>query len=227
MKTKLASLALAVAALSAAAGVADANDHMRTAPGIRYGGGGTPVPAPVPVPDMPSLWYVALSAGHAVASSGKIETTGPDIGAFSSFGENEGPSSFGFSVGRRFFGNWRGDVDFTFRPKQRLTKPTTATYTASGAMVEAEQLNVSRLMIVNGTETMVTRATRSWDISSYDVSRGEEASSANQTFMFNLYYDVPTGSIFTPYIGGGIGLVSRQTSRNYKETGTCTGTQQV
>ena len=43
--------------------------------------------------------------------------------------------------------------------------------------------------------------------------------------MFNLYYDIPTGSAFTPYIGGGLGIVSRQTKREFKDNGTCTGLQ--
>ena len=131
MRQKLAYLALGAAALVSVTGPATATDYNRHAPGIRVVGAGVPVPAPVPVPDMPSLWYVSLSAGYAVASSGKIETIGPDIGAYSSFDENEGPASFGFAAGRKLWGNWRGELDFTFRPTQKISKPITRPYTAT------------------------------------------------------------------------------------------------
>ena len=42
--------------------------------------------------------------------------------------------------------------------------------------------------------------------------------------MVNLFYDIPTGTAFTPYIGGGLGLAIRQTKRQYSDHATCAGT---
>lgn len=155
---------------------------------------------------------VSLNAGYAASSAGKISTHGPDIGAFSSFGDNEGPWSAGFAVGRRFWGNWRGDIDFTFRPKQKITRPHASQYTAS-SVVENGSVSV--------TSGGVTRTAPAYDVTTYRVTRDEEGRNADQTAMLNLYYDIPTGSIFTPYIGGGLGLVMRQTTREFKENGVC------
>jgi opacity protein-like surface antigen len=210
MTSKIVSLSLGLAVLAGMGLPALAHD--RGAPGIRVVNSGVPVPAPVPIPDMPSLWYISIGAGYAVTSSGSIKTDGPDIRAYDSFGDNEGPLSFGFAAGRRFWGNWRGEVDFTFRPKQKISKPNTTGYNAT-ALQETGTFT-SALGVTVPTYTATT----------YAIQRDEEGRAANQTAMLNLYYDIPTGSIFTPYVGGGIGLVVRQTVREFKENGQCTST---
>lgn len=212
MKSTIATLTLGAAAFAAVVAPAAAQGY-RTAPGIKVMGAGAPVPAPVPVPDMPALWYVSLSAGYAFASSGDIKTKGPDVGARGGFDEIDGPANFGFAAGRHIWGGFRGEVDFTFRPKQKITKPITSPYTATTYTATGTQ---------DVTVGGVTRTATTYDVRTYNVAREEETRNANQTAMLNLFYDIPTGTAFTPYIGGGLGIGMRQTTREYKDRANCT-----
>ena len=174
----------------------------------------------MPVPDTVGPWYISIGGGYAVGSQGLINVDGPRAGHYSGFGALDGPGHFGIAAGRRLWGNWRADIDLTFRPRQKFSRKESAAFNVNGGAVEAEQLNVS-----DGAGN--TLATRSWDVSTYNVNQSENTEMGDQSVMFNLYYDVPTGTRFTPYIGGGLGLVLRQTKRESRQTGSCLFTTQT
>ena len=55
----------------------------------------------------------------------------------------------------------------------------------------------------------------------YGVFRNDTVKLSRTTALFNLLYDIPTGTRFTPYLGGGVGFTWRRLQRNYTENATC------
>lgn len=55
--------------------------------------------------------------------------------------------------------------------------------------------------------------------SAADAARGASAimKADIQTYMFNLYYDIDTGTKFTPYVGAGIGMAHIDAKSNYAD----------
>jgi opacity protein-like surface antigen len=63
---------------------------------------------------------------------------------------------------------------------------------------------------VGGTDTM-----------RYGIDRTDKIRLSRTTALFNLLYDIPTGTRFTPYIGGGFGFSWRRIQRSFTENATC------
>jgi opacity protein-like surface antigen len=168
--------------------------------GIKDMGGGVavPVPAPAPVPtfDADSDWYIGLGIGANISQSATISDS--DINMPVKDGDNIGASPiFGLTFGRYITPSLRAEIAIDYSPDERLTNNGTLKYITGGEP---------------GT------GYRGQD---YGVLRQDSAKLSRTTALFNLLYDIPTGTRFTPYIGGGVGFTWRRMRRGYSETATC------
>jgi opacity protein-like surface antigen len=168
--------------------------------GIKDMGGGVavPVPAPAPVPtfDADSDWYIGLGIGANISQSATIRDS--DINMPVKDGDNIGASpTFGLTFGRYITPSLRAEIAIDYSPDERLTNNGTLKYTTMGEP---------------GT------GYRNQD---YGVLRQDSAKLSRTTALFNLLYDIPTGTRFTPYIGGGVGFTWRRMRRGYSESASC------
>jgi opacity protein-like surface antigen len=168
--------------------------------GIKDMGGGVavPVPAPAPVPtfDADSDWYIGLAIGANISQSATIKDS--DINMPVKDGDNIGASPiFGLTFGRYITPSLRAEIAIDYSPDERLTNNGTLKYITGGEP---------------GT------GYRGQD---YGVLRQDSAKLSRTTALFNLLYDIPTGTRFTPYIGGGVGFTWRRMRRGYSESASC------
>jgi opacity protein-like surface antigen len=175
--------------------------------GVKDMGGGVavPVPAPAPVPtyDYDSDWYIGLAIGANISQSATI--TDSDINMPIKDGSDIGTSPiFGLSFGRYITPSLRAEIAIDYTPSERLTDDGTLQYRTTRT-----SLNVA------GTGT---------DSDTYGVLRNDSVKLSRTTALFNLLYDIPTGTRFTPYIGGGVGFTWRQIRRSYSEFASCAST---
>ncbi|WP_045836842.1 hypothetical protein [Hyphomicrobium sp. 99] len=184
--------------------------------GVKDMGGGVaiPVPAPVPVPtyDADSDWYVGLALGGNIFQDAKItdyEQSGPTTNVDS--GSIGNTPIFGLNFGRYITPSLRAEIAVDYTPgseiySSSISDYTTATRSAAGPTY------------INPTTQLPSPT---FDTNFYDVSRSDKVKLSRTTALFNLLYDIPTGTRFTPYVGGGFGFSWRQIKRNYKEVATC------
>jgi opacity protein-like surface antigen len=184
--------------------------------GIKDMGGGVavPVPAPAPVPtfDADSDWYVGLAIGANISQSATIKDTDTDYfgdssaGYFSRDASDIGASPiFGLTFGRYITPSLRAEIAIDYSPNAQISRSGTVGYEASN----------SAFKYSGGVQSV--------DTNDYDIHRSDTVKLARTTGLFNLLYDIPTGTRFTPYIGGGIGFTWRSLRRNYSETSSCIG----
>ena len=188
MKAKVLSLSLSVAALAAASAPGLAGEW--SAAGIADYNRSVAVPAPIPVPVNEAQWYVRADFGVAANSSGTLDVSGYPVETVD-FGSDR-PFSYSFGIGRYFdHTNLRWDVAIDFRDFHRVTghsDPVTET-------VQTEGTFDFGLGVVPALEN------RTYNGNFYH--RGEALAT---TALASLYYDLETGTPFTPYLGGGVGL---------------------
>jgi opacity protein-like surface antigen len=182
--------------------------------GIKDMGGGVavPVPAPAPVPtfDADSDWYVGLAIGANLSQSANIKDSDIDYlgnstpGVWARDSSDIGASPvFGLNFGRYITPSLRAEIAIDYTPDAQISNPNKLGYLATNS-----EPNFS----VGGIDTNV-----------YDVTRTDTVKLARTTGLFNLLYDIPTGTRFTPYIGGGVGFTWRSLRRSYSESATCIG----
>jgi len=169
--------------------------------GIKDMGGGVavPVPAPAPVPtfDADSDWYVGLALGANISQSANIKDS--DINMPIKDGDDIGASPiFGLTFGRYITPSLRAEIAIDYTPNTRLTDDGTLKYTTFG------------------------EAGTAYEGHEYGVLRNDTVKLSRTTTLFNLLYDIPTGTRFTPYIGGGVGFTWRRIRRGYSEVASCT-----
>jgi opacity protein-like surface antigen len=184
-----------------------------------YGGaGGIPVPAPVPVQDYDvySDWYVGVSGGSDLFQSGTVTEVGPDVGIHQP-GEFAKDMTAGLSFGRYMTPSLRGEFSFEYHKDKPIAGPSTQNYATSIT-------GIGPTWQVTNTTTGNTASVHSFDTQNYNVTRTDEANLSHLTTMFNVLYDIKTGSRFTPYVGAGLGFTWRRLSRTYKEDANCSYT---
>ncbi len=166
--------------------------------GIKDMGGGVPIPVPAPAPvptyDADSDWYVGLALGGNLLTSATIKDSDPKM----PIGNGDIPPSptFGLMFGRYITPSLRWEVAVDYTPNFNLIDGTVK-YTTKGAPGTANA----------GQD--------------YGVFRNDTVKLSRTTALFNLLYDIPTGTRFTPYLGGGFGFTWRRLQRNYAESATC------
>lgn len=178
--------------------------------GVKDMGGGVPIPVPAPAPvptyDADSDWYVGLSLGGDLLNSASIKDTDIDyLGNASGgpFARNDVPQqvTFGLTFGRYFTPSLRWEVAVDYTPDTKISRGGT--------------------LIYPGTNSGIDFSNGSIDTNLYDIHRSDTVKLSRTTALFNLLYDIPTGTRFTPYIGGGLGFSWRRMTRSYSESATC------
>lgn len=193
--------ALALAGLALALGTAPA--WAADWGGIKDMGGGVavPVPAPAPVPtfDADSDWYVGLAIGANISQSATITDSDVNMPVKDS-GDIGASPIFGLTFGRYITPSLRAEIAVDYSPDERLTDDGMLkykTYGAVGTAFEGQQ---------------------------YGVLRSDSVKLSRTTALFNLLYDIPTGTRFTPYVGAGAGFTWRRIRRDYSENASCNDT---
>ncbi|MBS0252859.1 MAG: hypothetical protein JSR78_17520 [Proteobacteria bacterium] len=167
--------------------------------GVKDMGGGVPIPVPAPAPvptyDADSDWYIGLSLGGNLSTNATITDSDPNMPVKDSSDIAMSPT-FGLMFGRYITPSLRWEVAIDYTPNTNLIDGTMK-YTTLGEPGTANA----------GQE--------------YGVFRNDTVKLSRTTALFNLLYDIPTGTRFTPYLGGGVGISWRRLERNYSESATC------
>jgi opacity protein-like surface antigen len=168
--------------------------------GVKDLGGGVPIPVPAPAPvptyDADSDWYVGLELGGNLLTSATIKDSDPNM-PIKSDGDIAMSPTFGLTFGRYITPSLRWEVAVDYTPDTRLTSDATMKYLTFGEPGTAYQ----------GQQ--------------YGVLRNDTVKLSRTTALFNLLYDIPTGTRFTPYVGGGVGFSWRRLRREYSENASC------
>jgi opacity protein-like surface antigen len=169
--------------------------------GIKDMGGGVavPVPAPAPVPtyDYDSDWYVGLAIGANFSQSATIKDTDRDYlgdttpGVWARDSDDIGTSPlFGLSFGRYITPSLRAEIAIDYTPDAQISRGNTLGY------------------VVTNSAPKFSGGVVSIDTNAYAVERTDTVKLARTTGLVNLLYDIPTGTRFTPYVGGGVGFIN-------------------
>lgn len=168
--------------------------------GVKDMGGGVavPVPAPAPVPtfDADSDWYIGLAIGANISQSATIKDSDINMPVKDS-GDIGASPIFGLSFGRYITPSLRAEIAVDYSPDERLTNDGTLKYKTYGAVGTGYQ----------GQQ--------------YGVLRNDSVKLSRTTALFNLLYEIPTGTRFTPYVGAGAGFTWRRIRRGYSEVSSC------
>jgi len=170
--------------------------------GVKDMGGGVPIPVPAPAPvptyDADSDWYIGLTLGGNLLTDATIRDSDPNMPVKDANDIAASPT-FGLTFGRYFTPSLRWEIAVDYTPNTNLIDGQVKyrTFGAPGTAIETQQ---------------------------YGVFRDDTVKLSRTTALFNVLYDIPTGTRFTPYVGGGFGLSWRRLERNYRETASCTDT---
>lgn len=171
-----------------------------------YGGaGGVPVPAPVPIAVMEAEWYIGIAAGGVLSDGSSIDNVGSPMPVIDS-SDLDKTMFGGISAGRYLTPSIRAEIAFDFYDDFKVAGPA-ATYYSDTKSGE------STYVAPSGAPT--------YDTQHYDVTRTDIVKVGRTTGMFNMFYDIDTGSRFRPYVGGGVGVTWRQMKRRYYEDAEC------
>ncbi len=181
--------------------------------GVKDMGGGVPIPVPAPAPvptyDADSDWYVGLALGGNLLTDAKIRDTDVDYLGNSTPGHFARDSSdvpaqvtFGLMFGRYITPSLRWEVAIDYTPDTQISRDQRLGYEVHPSSYDFN------------TNSFVTN--------DYGVSRTDTVKLSRTTALFNLLYDIPTGTRFTPYLGGGLGFSWRKMTRSYSESYACT-----
>ena len=184
----------ALALLSAPATAADWG-------GIKEIGGDIPIPVPAPAPvptyDIYSDWYVGFAIGANVLQDATITDTDIDYlgdqhpGHFARDSGDIGASPiFGLNFGRYITPSLRAEIAIDYTPDAQISRSRASDY----------EVNRSAMNFATGR----------YRYQVYGVSRTDTVKLSRTTGLVNLLYDIPTGTRFTPYIGGGVGFSWRR-----------------
>ena len=162
-----------------------------------YGGaGGVPVPAPAPIPVHEAEWYIGVVAGGVLVDDSTVE----NIGSAMPVRDNLNKTLFGgISAGTYLTPNIRAEFAFDFYDDFKVASSDPVTYPES----------------LSG-EGQYTQ--------NYQVTRLDTIKVGRTTAMYNMYYDIPTGTRLRPFVGAGIGVTWRAMKRNWREEANCEDT---
>lgn len=162
-----------------------------------YGGaGGVPVPAPAPIPVHEAEWYIGVVAGGVLVDDSTVE----NIGSGMPVRDNLNKTLFGgISAGTYLTPNIRAEFAFDFYDDFKVASSDPVTYPES----------------LSG-EGQYTQ--------NYQVTRLDTIKVGRTTAMYNMYYDIPTGTRLRPFVGAGIGVTWRAMKRNWREEANCEDT---
>jgi len=162
-----------------------------------YGGaGGVPVPAPAPIPVYEAEWYIGVVAGGVLVDDSTVE----NIGSAMPVRDNLNKTLFGgISAGTYLTPNIRAEFAFDFYDDFKVASSDPVTYPES----------------LSG-EGQYTQ--------NYQVTRLDTIKVGRTTAMYNMYYDIPTGTRLRPFVGAGIGVTWRAMKRNWREEANCEDT---
>lgn len=161
-----------------------------------------PVPAPIPVPDTFN-WYIRGDAGYALSSDGKVSASGGPQVTIMDSADRDGPYYGGIGFGRYITPSLRAEFGMELRNQQTIAKPGTYRFES---------------------QTQVLGVPNSIDTHTFEADRRDTTNLGSHTFMANLYYDLKTGTRFTPYVGAGAGLSLAVLKRRFSELADCVST---
>lgn len=180
--------------------------------GESYGGAAIPVPAPVPIPEIiDSQYYIRFDTGGTFDTSGDLD----NIGSYYELKADSDLSTSVFGsvgIGKYISRSIRAEVSFTVHDDYHLAGKDAQHY--------HEQLDAVGPDFFDGVNTYPTI-----DRNHYNVTRTEDLKFAQSYGLVSLYYDIHTGTAFTPYVGAGVGVSWRQLKRRYSETAVCDYTE--
>ena len=213
MKFTSACISVALVAFAASILPAEGADWNNGAGGIKeYGQAGVPVPAPVPYQET-YKWYLRGDVGFSAKESGKVSATGAPI-SITQDGERDKLGILSLGFGRYITPSLRVEFGIDIRNKQNVASGA-ASYTQRRHADGATQTVTNALGV-----TLYTGPSQNFN--NYNVDRNDQASLNNANGMINLYYDIKTGTRFTPYVGAGVGVVLHAFQRSSRETANCT-----
>ncbi|WP_414462048.1 outer membrane beta-barrel protein [Hyphomicrobium sp. DY-1] len=170
--------------------------------GVKDMGGGVPIPVPAPAPvptyDADSDWYIGLSLGGNLLTDATIKDSDPNMPVKDGNDIASSPT-FGLTFGRYITPSLRWEIAVDYTPNTNLIDGQVKyrTFGEPGTAIETQQ---------------------------YGVFRNDTVKLSRTTALFNLLYDIPTGTRFTPYLGGGFGFTWRRLERSYTENASCADT---
>lgn len=204
MKNKLTCLSLGLACLMGASASAVAGGMGNDAGGLKdsiYEG--VPVPAPSPIPMYSAEWYVRADVGYSYATDAGVTTSGPGFFAYDN--NRDGPAMVSLGFGRYVTPNIRAEFLVDLRNDYKV-----------GASDQSY-----RGIITEPATSRVRGGPGGTNRHYYDVTRSDEVRIGHYTGLLNLYYDFKNSTRFTPYVGGGAGVVIHTMKRRYRESAIC------
>lgn len=208
--------AFAILAASAFAQPTQAGDWNNGASALKgsYASKIKPVPAPAPIPDYDAKYYIGVHGTFTASSSGTISADSTDL-QLRSVSDTGNYLHGGFTVGRYLTPSIRAEISVDLRPV-RGTGNAELTRVVS-RNEEGASRNFGGLV---GTEFQ-TISQSSTDFHAYNEDTTEITEYQYQTGMFNVYKDFSNGSIFTPFLGAGVGAVLYTFKRKRSTDTTC------
>ncbi len=187
-------LALSAGALTPPAQAADFGRGLVYGNGIEPVGAPTPVPAPIPVPVYEPEWYFRADFAAGFGSQPSITTTGTPFAA----------STIGLSP------SWLSE---NFEPS--FTGGVGVGYVWGAAFRTDFTVDLHSIMTAtfDGTQTYNSGGVQTLTVQ-------DKTRFMSTILLMNGYYDIRTGTAFTPYLGGGVGFAVNQLTRSSNSTDT-------
>jgi opacity protein-like surface antigen len=117
------------------------------------------------------------------------------------FGDERGPAVFSVAMGRYLTPSLRMELGLDFRTKQKVVR--------------------------GGSFATNRRVTNGANYDDWAINHSEEGHVQSNTYMLNGYYDILRAGRFRPYVGAGIGLATHNLTRQYTESTTCVGSNNL
>jgi opacity protein-like surface antigen len=189
--------ALNLGALMPTAQAADFGAAQAYAQGINPYGAATPVPAPIPVPVYEPDWYFRIDFAAGFGSQPSVDVSGTPFGSRSAL------HTIGLDQGRLsedFLPSFTGGVGvgYVWGPSFR-----------TDFTVDVHSIMTSKF---NRTEAYFD------GIAIQQLTVNDETRLMSTILLVNGYYDIRTGTAFTPYLGGGVGFAVNQLTRSDSST---------
>jgi opacity protein-like surface antigen len=160
--------------------------------GINASGVRTPVPAPIPYPVEEADWYFRADFAAGFGAQPSVSSTGTPFGSGVSLG------TIGLSD------TWLGD---SFLPS--FTGGVGVGYVWSQSFRTDLTVDIHSIMSAtfDGSQTYATGGVPG------TLTVNDKTKFMSTILLANAYYDIRTGTPFTPYFGGGIGFAVNQLTR--------------
>jgi opacity protein-like surface antigen len=186
--------ALTTGALTPAAQAGDFGAAQAYAQGINPYGAATPVPAPIPVPVFEPAWYFRADFAAGFGAQPSITTTGAPFAA----------RTIGLSpswLSEDFLPSFTGGVGvgYVWGPHFR-----------TDFTVDVHSILDANF---NGSQTYN-------DPTLHTLTVQDKTRFMSTILLWNAYYDIRTGTAFTPYLGGGAGFAVNQLTRSSNSADT-------